>query len=328
MRKNQLITVIITTYNSNLGYFNECLRSIINQSYKNIEILIIDDFSSKKDYLALTSFLKKNFKDRRIKIYQNKKNYGVAKSLNYGINLSKGKYITWCSYDDYFHHNKILLQYNKIRNLDKTVATCNAFVKYQKYNYLRKINYDFLCNNRDSLLLSDKFSGGTFLIPKELFAKCGKFDEKLKFTQDYDMWLRFYDHNIKFINVNKYLFFSRVHFNQDTNKRSNNVIKEKKIFYLKYFRKNLIYFLNFYSLYELIKINISFRIRGYSKLSDFMNKEILKFYKTKNNQNELYFVKITLTISTFVANINKFIYSFFKNLIIKVLNLIYIFLLR
>ena len=324
MKKNPLITIIVTTYNSDLNYFSECMYSIINQSYKNTEILIIDDFSSKKNYLALKSLLKKKFKDNRIKVYQNKKNYGVSKSLNQGINFSKGKYITWCSYDDYFHHNKILLQYNKIKNLDNTIVSCNSFVKYQNYNFFRKVNYEFLSTNKDSLILSDKFSGGTFLIPKKIIIKCGKFNEKLKFTQDYDMWLRFYDHNIKFANLNKYLFFSRIHMDQDTNKKSKKVMIEKKNFYLRYFKKNLPYFLNFYSFYELIKINISFRIRGYFNLSEFISKEILKFNKIKKKKL-LIIIMIILRVSKYTSNFYNLIYSYFRILIITILNLIYYF---
>ena len=58
MNKNPLITVIITTYNSNINYFSECLQSIINQTYKNLEILIIDDFSTKMNYKKIKLLIK------------------------------------------------------------------------------------------------------------------------------------------------------------------------------------------------------------------------------------------------------------------------------
>ena len=323
MNKNPLITVIITTYNSNINYFSECLQSIINQTYKNLEILIIDDFSKKMNYKKIKLLIKKNFKDKRIKIYQNKKNFGVSKSLNNGIKFSKGEYLTWCSYDDYFHLDKISLQYNKIKNLDKTIISCNTTIKYENYNFFRKVNYNFITKDRDSLLLSDKFSGGSFLISKKIFNMCGFFNEKLRFTQDYDMWLRFYDYNIKFINLNKYLFFSRIHILQDTNKNSNKVIKEKNKFYLEYLKKNILYFINFYSRYDLIKISFFFRIRGYFDISNYIDTKILKFYNSKKLKIKLYFLKLTLSLTKFTSNSFYYSYSFFKKLIIKILNFVY-----
>ena len=217
--KSELISIIVTTYNSNLKYLEECLKSILSQSYKNLEVIIVDDFSKRKIFESQKKYIYKKFKNKKIKFLANKKNYGVGYSLNHGIKFSKGKYINWCSYDDYFHVDKIKTQYQEIKNLQNTVVTCNTLIKYENLNFFRKQNYNFLENDRDALIYKDKFSGGSFLIPRSLFQNCGYFDETLRFVQDYDMWLRWYNYNVKFKNVNKYLFYTRIHPEQDTSKK-------------------------------------------------------------------------------------------------------------
>ena len=211
MRNNkELITVIVTTYNSEMRFLEECVSSIINQTYTNIEILIIDDSSKKNIYDYQKKHLKSKFNDSRIKFYRNNKNYGVSYSLNKGIKLSKGKYINWCSYDDLFHPNKLNLQYALIKKMSfqsRTIISCNTHVLYDDLNYSRIINYQNI-NSKDALLFRDKYSGGSFLIPKSIFYLVGFFNIKLRFTQDYDMWLRMYDYNIKFFNLNKNLFYT------------------------------------------------------------------------------------------------------------------------
>ena len=225
--KSELISIIVTTYNSNLKYLEECLKSILSQSYKNLEVIIVDDFSKRKIFESQKKYIYKKFKNKKIKFLANKKNYGVGYSLNHGIKFSKGKYINWCSYDDYFHVDKIKTQYQEIKNLQNTVVTCNTLIKYENLNFFRKQNYNFLENDRDALIYKDKFSGGSFLIPRSLFQNCGYFDETLRFVQDYDMWLRWYNYNVKFKNVNKYLFYTRIHPEQDTSKKFYRAVQEK-----------------------------------------------------------------------------------------------------
>ena len=92
---NQLIDSrrnLSTSISFNLSFILKTINSILNQSYKNFEILIIYDDSDLKDLKFIKKFVGK---DKRVKIFLNKKNIGVSKSRNFGIKKSKGKFITF-----------------------------------------------------------------------------------------------------------------------------------------------------------------------------------------------------------------------------------------
>ena len=95
------VSVIVPVYNTSL-YLEECLNSIINQTYKNLEIIIVND-NSKDNSLEVIS----KFKDKRIKLINLKKNVGVAVARNKGVETSTGDYICYMDSDDYWCLDKI-----------------------------------------------------------------------------------------------------------------------------------------------------------------------------------------------------------------------------
>ncbi|OGD83846.1 hypothetical protein A2572_02660 [Candidatus Collierbacteria bacterium RIFOXYD1_FULL_40_9] len=98
-----LVSVIIPVYNAN-GYLLQAVDSIQNQTYKNLEIIVIDDGSTDETPKILGTIAKK---DKRIKILTNKKNLNIASSLNRGIKLAKGKFIARMDADDIALPNRI-----------------------------------------------------------------------------------------------------------------------------------------------------------------------------------------------------------------------------
>ena len=93
----ELVSVIITTYNRSL-YLNECLLSVSNQTYKNIEILVIDDGSNKENALINKNICSKYSNCN----YLYKENTGQPDSRNYGILRSNGEFFSFCDDDDFF----------------------------------------------------------------------------------------------------------------------------------------------------------------------------------------------------------------------------------
>ena len=105
---NDLISVIIPYFRKK-KFIQKTIVSVINQSYKNFEIIIIYDDTSFKDYNFIL-YLKKKYK--KIYIYRNKKNIGAGFSRNIGINKAKGKYVCFIDSDDCWDQHKLKKQLN------------------------------------------------------------------------------------------------------------------------------------------------------------------------------------------------------------------------
>ena len=106
-----LVSVIIPYFNKQ-KYISRTIYSVLNQSFKDIEILIVFDDSKKNDLKILKSFAKK---DKRIKIIVNKNNLGVAKSRNKAIKQSKGEFIAFIDADDIWKKDKLKFQVNYMK---------------------------------------------------------------------------------------------------------------------------------------------------------------------------------------------------------------------
>ena len=112
--KNELISVIIPVYNSE-KYIDKCLNSVINQTYRNLEIIIINDCSIDNTKEIILKY--KNIDDRIIYL-ENDQNLGVGSTRNKGIDISKGEYIYFLDSDDYVEFNCIEELYNVILESD------------------------------------------------------------------------------------------------------------------------------------------------------------------------------------------------------------------
>lgn len=101
--QNPLISIIIPIYNTGAQNFKNCFESIVNQSYKNYEIIVVDDGSNELNRLEYKNILN-SYSSLNVKLYQ-KNNEGVSKARNYGINKANGEYITFVDGDDLLSKN-------------------------------------------------------------------------------------------------------------------------------------------------------------------------------------------------------------------------------
>jgi glycosyltransferase involved in cell wall biosynthesis len=274
-----LITVIVTTYNPKLEYLDECLDSIVQQTYKKIEILIVDDNSA--NFPEILNLIKSKYVNYKVKILRNKINSGVSYSLNKAIKYSNGKYINWCSYDDYFLKDKIMRQYKAITKTKSKIISSDYLIKYEYYNFYRYSKSSSI-TKKFSFLFSDIYSGGTFLIPRHIFNLVGDFDVKLRHIQDYDLWLRLVLLNVDFKNLNQPLFVSRQHQQQHSFLERDLAFTEKKYFYKKYINENIFNFFYFFSISKIYILIFSLISRGYVEASEIF---INSFFKFKNINN-------------------------------------------
>lgn len=115
-----LISVVVPVYNVE-EFLNECLQSIVNQTYKNIEVILLDDGSTDKSLDICKKFEEL---DKRIKVIH-KKNSGAADSRNVGVQKASGEYITFVDSDDYIDQNMVALLYENMKRHTAEISICN-----------------------------------------------------------------------------------------------------------------------------------------------------------------------------------------------------------
>ncbi|QQP69547.1 glycosyltransferase family 2 protein [Carnobacterium sp. CS13] len=132
--KLPLISIVVPIYNVE-KYLDECIQSIINQTYKNLEVLLINDGSTDSSL----DICKKYKEDKRI-IIINKKNEGLSQTRQTGIDLLSGKYFCTIDPDDYINSEYIAVMYNKIIQTEADICVCSR-VDFSN-NHNRKILLD------------------------------------------------------------------------------------------------------------------------------------------------------------------------------------------
>ena len=162
--KNPKISVIMPVYNAE-KFLEEAIKSILNQTYENWELIIINDASKDRSLKIINNYAKI---DERIIIINNGKNVGCYVSRNYGIDKSSGDYITFVDSDDHIHKNKIKLQVNYLNN-NKNILVVFCYVKSEGI-----INKCITAS----------------LIRKEVFNKIGYFDS-VRIAADTEFRIRF-----------------------------------------------------------------------------------------------------------------------------------------
>ena len=123
MEKEDLISIVIPVYKVE-KYLEKCIESIINQTYKNLEIIIVDDGSPDNCPQMCDEFAKS---DKRIKVIH-KENGGLSDARNAGIDIATGKYITFIDSDDYVSDDYVEYMYRLIKKHNTKIATCETQV--------------------------------------------------------------------------------------------------------------------------------------------------------------------------------------------------------
>lgn len=125
MSENSLISIIIPVYNAR-DYIAKCLDSLICQSYKNIEIICVDDCSTDQSLNIINDYAKK---DSRLKIFSTGQNSGPATARNMGLDNSQGDFIMFCDNDDTYSQNMCELMLNAAKEYDAELVTCKSNIE-------------------------------------------------------------------------------------------------------------------------------------------------------------------------------------------------------
>jgi len=182
------VSVIIPTYNRS-PIVGRAIRSVLNQTYKNLELIIVNDASEDE-----TEKVVKNIKDERIIYLSHEKNKGGGAARNTGLKVASGKYVALLDDDDEWLLEKVEKQIKKFQ----TLSNANVGLIYSGFYYVSGKNGKFIMEIQPvlrgkvyiSLLEACILGSPTPLIEKTCFQKAGFYDEKLPSCQDWDMWIR------------------------------------------------------------------------------------------------------------------------------------------
>ncbi len=142
---SDLISIIIPIYNPNEEYLNECIKSVLKQSYHNLQIILVDDGS--QEYIQKQCHRLSQM-DHRIEYYR-KENGGVSSARNYGLELAKGKYINFLDADDYITPDYMRQLYNMtpghtlVCSGHKKIFLTKS-IEHPAYNQIDKYNMDVI----------------------------------------------------------------------------------------------------------------------------------------------------------------------------------------
>lgn len=303
-----LISVIIPTYNSG-EKIRRCLDSLCNQSISNYEVIIIDDGSNDNT----ESIIKEYYIKYKFIRYYNKKNEGVSLARNYGLELSKGKYIIFVDSDDFCENNMLELAYYNISMKKVDWVIYGYFIDKNNKNIKEvKSKNCILAKNNTEIAKSIKFMENNMLIAspwtsiykKEIIDKFNiKFNKSLNFGEDVLFNLEYLKHidSLYILNVSLYHY---IQYNQGTltsryipnrlEKINYNINKRKEVY--KHYNMNTeadyIHFSNMFikSLYGAIinlfysECDLSFKTKIKSIKTIITNKEF-ENYINKSNIN-------------------------------------------
>ena len=245
--KKGLVSIIIPYYKKK-NFFKKTFTSAVNQSYKNIEIIIIYDDTSKSEL----KFIKKIVQNKKnTKVLVNSRNIGAGLSRNRGIKKSKGEYLAFLDADDLWKKNKLQKQI-RFMNTNKIDASFTGYQIMDEKNNIfgsriskKKISYN-------NLIYSCDIGLSTVVIRKQKLINLNCYFPSLKTKEDYLLWLKLSKKGLIFYGISNTLSYWK----KTTNSLSSNVLQKMSDGFKVYF----IYlnFSFFKSLFHLFILSINY----------------------------------------------------------------------
>jgi glycosyltransferase involved in cell wall biosynthesis len=201
---NPKVSVIMGAFNTS-RYIDECIQSVLGQTFQDFEFIIINDGST-DDTLKII----KKYKDKRIKIIDNKKNLGVSNSLNKGLKISKGKYIAIMDSDDIMLPERLKITYEYLeKNKDIFLVGGAIYFIDDKGKILGKnVPVSGFENIKKRLKTKNCFWHLTIMFRND--AK-NRYREKFRYAQDYDFITLIVTRRKKVNNIDQILTKYRIH---------------------------------------------------------------------------------------------------------------------
>lgn len=214
--KNVLVSIVMGVYNCE-DMIQNCVESVIQQSYSNWELIICDDASTDSTYDIVNKYAQL---EKRITLIRNKKNMRLASSLNNCLRIAKGKYIARLDADDEYTKDKLEKQVNFMEEHPEVDVTGTG-----RYLFDENGDYAIVCGEKEPskeiLLLDAPFVHPTIMMRREVYENLGGYtvSKDTMRCEDLDLWFRFYEQGYRGMNIQEPLY--RYHLSRsDYKKRS------------------------------------------------------------------------------------------------------------
>lgn len=276
MESRILISIILPVYNGE-KYLSQSIESCLNQTFKNIELIIVNDCSTDNTLSIANQYAEK---DSRVKVINSLENKRLPASLNIGHKEAKGDFITWTSDDNFYELDALEQLLKSLLENKADIVYCNVFLIDNLGNRIREVRLLGFEN-----LIFGNVIGSCFLHRRNVFEKNNGYNESLFLVEDYDFWLRAILHS-KYYKLDQFLYNYRKHENSLTNQIT--VVNDKQVLWQKNVRK-------MYSEFSIFFLDDNFQV--FSELQT----KILTFQKLKFD----WIIKNYSTIKKFQENISK-----------------------
>ncbi|MDD7304489.1 MAG: glycosyltransferase family 2 protein [Bacteroidaceae bacterium] len=208
-----VISIVMPFYNSE-KHIKESLKSIVEQSYKDIEIILINDGSSDNSIKIIESF-----NDKRIKVIHNRHDF--ISSLNLGLETAVGKYIARMDSDDIMHPDRLLVQH-RIMEQDENIDFCSTWCIFFDDMTCKASPYRTLYGKIDSplvkLLKNNIFVHSSMMFRRDFVNKKRLRYQNYKYAEDYKLWVEAAKLGARFFIEPQFLLYYRTHTEQVSNK--------------------------------------------------------------------------------------------------------------
>lgn len=201
MRDLDLISIILPVFNGE-DYLSDSIQSCLDQTYKNFELIIVDDASTDSSPDIARAF---GVKDSRIKLIENEKNLKLPASLNIGHRNAQGKYLTWTSDDNILKPKFLELLSDSLIKHNVDVIFSNFEIIWKDGTFKREQKAGPV-----SGLLFGNTIGASFLYKEEVFKRLDGYKENLFLAEDYHFFLMA-SINFKFYHLKENLYKYRIH---------------------------------------------------------------------------------------------------------------------
>jgi glycosyltransferase involved in cell wall biosynthesis len=225
---NKLVTIVLPVHNG-IQYLAQSIESCLNQTYQNVELIIVDDCSTDESPACIEKYANS---DRRVRVITNETNKRLPASLNIGFSYSSGDYLTWTSDDNYYDDNAIETMMNYLDN-HANVGFVYADMKIIDSRQ-GSIRYNRGIGNYGSVsdLLICDVVGACFMYRRSVYEKIGEYDVSRELIEDWDYWVRVsFEYDIHHIPRNLYTY--RAHLDSLTGRKQNEQLV-KSIEYILY----------------------------------------------------------------------------------------------